>query len=74
MDTGQNLAGDGYVSVSKARQATAFVFILQNVWNQMEKSSLKNLRDAHCTDIYVVSGREPQGATWAPRFVYHGFR
>lgn len=24
--------------------------------------------------IYVVSGREPQGATWAPRFVYHGFR
>jgi len=34
----------------------------------------KNLRDAHCTDIYVVSGREPQDATWAPRFVYHGFR
>ena len=34
----------------------------------------KNLRDAHCTDIYVVSGREPQDTTWAPRFVYHGFR
>ena len=40
----------------------------------MAKFFTKNLRDAHCTDIYVVSGREPQDATWAPRFVYHGFR
>lgn len=34
----------------------------------------KNLRDARSTDVYIVSGREAKDATWAPRFVYHGFR
>lgn len=34
----------------------------------------KNLRDARATDLYIVSGNEPSNATWAPRFVYHGFR
>lgn len=51
MDTGQNLAG-GYVSASKVRQATAFVFILQNVWNQMEKSSRK-ICATHIVRIYM---------------------
>ena len=33
-----------------------------------------NLRDARVTDTYIASGREPKGATWAPCFIYHGFR
>lgn len=32
-----------------------------------------NLRDARVTDSYILKG-DPQGETWAPRFVYHGFR
>jgi alpha-L-rhamnosidase len=32
-----------------------------------------NLRDARVTDTYIVRGDEA-GCTWAPRFVYHGFR
>ena len=43
---------DGYVSVSKVRQATAFVFILQSVWNQMEKSSRK-ICATHIAPIYM---------------------
>lgn len=34
----------------------------------------ENLRDARSADTYIVSGKEPKGSTWAPRFVYHGFR
>lgn len=34
----------------------------------------RNLRDARSTDTYVVSGKEAKNATWAPAFVYHGFR
>lgn len=34
---------------------------------------VENLRDAKVTDIYICNGKE-NGATWAPRFVYHGFR
>lgn len=31
-----------------------------------------NLRDARCTDVYVLKGEGTE--EWAPRFVYHGFR
>lgn len=34
---------------------------------------VKNLRDAKVTDTYICNARE-NNATWAPRFVYHGFR
>ncbi len=34
----------------------------------------RNLRDARSTDVYIVNGQEDKDATWAPRFIYHGFR
>lgn len=34
---------------------------------------VRNLRDARVTDTYICNGKE-NGAEWAPRFVYHGFR
>ena len=34
----------------------------------------RNFRDARSTDVYVANGRETKDATWAPRFIYHGFR
>ncbi len=34
---------------------------------------MDNLRDARVTDTYICRGIEKE-TTWAPRFVYHGFR
>ncbi len=33
-----------------------------------------NLRTAKVTDRYICSGDEGEGATWAPKFSFHGFR
>ncbi|MDR3196437.1 MAG: glycoside hydrolase family 78 protein [Planctomycetaceae bacterium] len=33
-----------------------------------------NLRGAQCRDIYIASGKENDGGSYAPFFTYHGFR
>lgn len=73
MDTGQNLAGWVRFRIKGQAGDSIRLHFAERLESDGEIFT-KNLRDAHCTDIYVVSGREPQGATWAPRFVYHGFR
>ena len=71
-DFGQNLTG--WVRIKVRGQAgdtvrLRFSEILQ------EDGSLytRNLRDAQVTDYYILKG-DPKGESWAPVFVYHGFR
>jgi alpha-L-rhamnosidase len=71
-DYGQNLTGWVRIKVRGLAGDTVrlrFSEILQ------EDGSLytRNLRDALATDYYILKGDE-QGETWAPVFVYHGFR
>ena len=73
MDTGQNLAGWVRFRIKGQAGDSIRLHFAERLESNGEIFT-KNLRDAHCTDIYVVSGHEPQGATWAPSFVYHGFR
>lgn len=73
LDMGQNMAGWIRMKIKGAKGDTIrlrFAELLQDDGGLF----MENLRDARVTDVYVVSGNEPSGATWAPRFVYHGFR
>lgn len=65
MDTGQNLAGWVRFRIKGQAGDSIRLHFAERLESDGEIFT-KNLRDAHCTDIYVVSGREPQGATWAP--------
>lgn len=73
LDIGQNMAGWLRIRIKGQAGDSIRLRFAERLQPDGEIFT-KNLRDAHCTDIYVVSGREPQDATWAPRFVYHGFR
>ncbi len=71
-DFGQNLTGWVRIQVRGQEGDTVrlrFSEILQ------EDGSLytRNLRDAQVTDYYILKG-DPNGESWAPVFVYHGFR
>lgn len=73
LDIGQNMAGWLRIRIKGQAGDSIRLRFAERLQPDGEIFT-KNLRDAHCTDIYVVSGREPQDTTWAPRFVYHGFR
>ena len=73
LDIGQNMAGWLRIRIKGQAGDSIRLRFAERLQADGEIFT-KNLRDAHCTDIYVVSGREPQDTTWAPRFVYHGFR
>ena len=73
LDIGQNMAGWLRIRIKGQAGDSIRLRFAERLQPDGEIFT-KNLRDAHCTDIYVVSRREPQDATWAPRFVYHGFR
>ena len=73
LDIGQNMAGWLRIRIKGQAGDSIRLRFAERLQPDGEIFT-KNLRDAHCTDIYVVSGREPQDATWAPRFVYHGLR
>lgn len=73
LDMGQNLAGWVRIKI----RGNAGDTIRLRFAETLDKDGnlfVDNLRDARVTDTYIVSGREPKGATWAPRFIYHGFR
>lgn len=72
MDMGQNMVGWVRMKVRGAAGDTIrlrFAELLQ----PSGELYVRNLRDARVTDTYICNGRE-NGAEWAPRFVYHGFR
>ncbi len=73
LDMGQNMAGWIRMKVKGTKGDTIRLRFAELLQDDGELF-MENLRDARVTDVYVVSGNEPSGATWAPRFVYHGFR
>lgn len=72
LDMGQNMAGWVRMKIKGAEGDSIklrFAESLQPDGNLY----VENLRDARVTDVYVCRGDEKE-STWAPRFVYHGFR
>ena len=72
IDFGQNVAGWVRMRVP-ARNAgdTVTVRYAEKLQDNGELY-VANLRNAESTDRYICSGKDT--GTWAPRFVYHGFR
>lgn len=65
LDIGQNMAGWLRIRIKGQAGDSIRLRFAERLQPDGEIFT-KNLRDAHCTDIYVVSGREPQDATWLP--------
>ncbi len=73
MDMGQNMAGWVRFRIKGAAGDTIRLRFAEDLLPD-GGLYMRNLRDARCTDHYIVNGKEAKDATWAPRFVYHGFR
>lgn len=73
LDIGQNMAGWIRFRIKGEAGDTIRLRFAETLQANGELYT-KNLRDARSTDVYVVSGREEANTTWAPRFIYHGFR
>ncbi len=73
LDIGQNMAGWVRFRVKGQAGDSIRLRFAESLQDNGELYT-RNFRDARSTDVYVVSGRETKDATWAPRFIYHGFR
>lgn len=73
LDMGQNMVGWIRMKVKGGAGDSIRLRFAETLQNDGELF-MENLRDARVTDTYIISGKEGGGATWAPRFVYHGFR
>lgn len=73
LDIGQNMAGWVRFRVKGQAGDSIRLRFAESLQSNGELYT-RNFRDARSTDVYVVSGRETKDATWAPRFIYHGFR
>ncbi len=71
IDMGQNFAGWLRIRVHGDRGDTVKLRFGENLQPDGELY-VRNLRDAHSTDTYIMKGGEPE--MWEPSFVYHGFR
>ncbi|MDR0712238.1 MAG: family 78 glycoside hydrolase catalytic domain [Prevotellaceae bacterium] len=71
MDMGQNMVGWVKFKVRGSKGDTVRLRFAETL---KDDGSLftRNLRDALCTDTYILKGGEEE--TWQPSFVYHGFR
>ena len=73
LDFGQNMAGWMRFRI-KGQAGDSIRLRFAETLQANGELYTRNLRDARSTDTYIVSGREVKDTTWAPRFVYHGFR
>ena len=73
LDIGQNMAGWVRFRIKGQAGDSIRLRFAESLQSNGELYT-RNFRDARSTDVYVVSGRETKDATWAPRFIYHGFR
>ena len=73
LDIGQNMAGWVRFRIKGQTGDSIRLRFAESLQDNGELYT-RNFRDARSTDVYVVSGRETKDATWAPRFIYHGFR
>lgn len=72
LDFGQNSAGWMKIKV-KGQAGDVITMRFSEILNPDSTLYVANLRDAKVTDKYVLKG-DPNGETWSPTFVYHGFR
>ncbi len=73
LNTGQNLAGWVRFRIKGNAGDTIHLRYAEKLQPDGEIYT-ENLRSALSMGTYVVNGREPKDATWAPVFVYHGFQ
>ncbi len=71
LDTGQNLAGWGLLTV-QGTAGTSVTLRYAESLNEDGTVNQQNLRAARARDIYILKGGGIE--TWEPRFTYHGFR
>ena len=71
LDLGQNMAGWLRINVHGNKGDSVILRFAETLQKNGELYT-ENLRDARATDIYILKGDKNE--TWAPRFVYHGFR
>ena len=72
VDMGQNIAGWLRARICGNEGDTIRLRFSETLTPEGELYTA-NLREAQSTDYYICNGKE-NGKTWAPRFVYHGFR
>jgi alpha-L-rhamnosidase len=70
-DMGQNFAGWVRLNV-KGKAGTKVVLRFAEMLNPDGTVYTKNLREARCTDTYILKGKGQE--IWEPRFTFHGFR
>ena len=73
LDMGQNFAGWIRMKINGGKVGDTIRLRFAETLQKDGSLYTANLRDARCTDYYIVKGDE-NGKEWAPRFVYHGFR
>lgn len=72
LDLGQNMTGWLKIRV-KGEAGDSVIMRFAETLQKDGSLFTANLRDARVTDVYVLKG-DAAGESWAPRFVYHGFR
>ncbi len=74
VDFGQNMAGWVRIRLRHGREGDTirirYAELLKDGGRELD---VENLRHSRSTDYYICNGRE-NGASWAARFSYHGFR
>jgi alpha-L-rhamnosidase len=73
IDLGQNIAGRLRINLHNVNNGDTVRLRFAETLQKDGSLYVENLRDARCTDTYVCNGREAN-TSWAPAFVYHGFR
>ncbi|MDB5190450.1 MAG: Bacterial alpha-L-rhamnosidase [Segetibacter sp.] len=71
LDLGQNIAGWLKIKVQGKRGSKVTLKFAESL-QKNGQLYVENLRDALVTDVYTLKGQGVE--TWAPKFVYHGFR
>ncbi|MBP1675840.1 MAG: nanB [Bacteroidetes bacterium] len=72
LDMGQNMAGWLRIKV-KGNSGDSVVLRFAETLQPNGELYTENLRSALQTDVYILKG-DKNGESWAPAFVYHGFR
>ena len=73
LDMGQNMAGWVRMNIRNAAEGDSIRLRFAELLQPDGNLYVENLRDARVTDTYISNGRD-NGTSWAPSFVYHGFR
>jgi alpha-L-rhamnosidase len=72
LDLGQNIAGWMRINVHGNAGDSVKLRFAETLQKDGEIYT-ENLRSARCTDVYILKG-DKAGESWAPVFIYHGFR